>query len=96
MLWVDLDIAYSAFSMARADWFNGMIRQVAKKRENVTVVPWERIARKEKATRFDGIHYGQDGYRLRARVLTDALNERAHQVDPGAVVRPTLVPTPSP
>lgn len=76
VLWVDLDIAYSDFSMERADWFNEMIRKVAKERANVTVVPWERIARQEKAGRFDGIHYGPAGYRLRARTLTDALNER--------------------
>jgi lysophospholipase L1-like esterase len=96
VLWVDLDIAYSQFSMQRADWFNGMIRAVAKQRPNVTVVPWEKIARQEKAARFDGIHYGQDGYRLRARVLTDALNERVRQVDPGtgASTYPLSTPTP--
>lgn len=81
VLWVDLDIAYSDFSMRRADWFNGMIRRVAKKRPNVTVVPWERIAREAKAGRFDGIHYGTRGYRLRGRELTKALNARAEKVD---------------
>ncbi len=52
VLWVDLDIAYSQFSMQRADWFNGMIRTVAKDRPNVMVVPWEKIARQEKAAAF--------------------------------------------
>src|SRR6056297_982617 len=81
VLWVDLDIAYSTFSMTRADWFNKMIRQVAKDRPNLKVVPWEKIARQENAARFDGIHYGTSGYRLRARTLTDALDERARKVD---------------
>jgi lysophospholipase L1-like esterase len=96
VLWVDLDIAYSPFSIERADWFNGMIRKVAKKRENVSIVPWERIARKEKAARFDGIHYSTQGYRLRANALTDALNARAQNVDVSSVGSPILTPTPTP
>lgn len=81
VLWVDLDIAYSEFSIARANWFNDMIREVAQQRPNVKVVPWKKIARAEKVGRFDGIHYGPQGYRLRARTLTDALNERALATD---------------
>ncbi len=81
VLWVDLDIAYSAFSSRRADWFNGMIRRVAKGRPNVTVVPWERIARSAKAGRFDGIHYGPRGYRLRGQEIARALDARAEKVE---------------
>lgn len=81
VLWVDLDIAYSEFSMQRADWFNDMIRKVAKQRPNLTVVPWERVAREEKAARFDGIHYDTPGYRLRSRALTDALDQIARRGD---------------
>lgn len=81
VLWVDLDIDYSAFSIERAAWFNKMIRQVTKNKPNVTVVPWEKTARKNDTYRFDGIHYGPQGYRFRARTLTDALNERALEVD---------------
>jgi lysophospholipase L1-like esterase len=80
VLWVDLDIAYSTFSMTRADWFNKMIRQVAKDRSNLKVVPWEKIARQENAARFDGIHYGTSGYKLRARELTDALDKHARSL----------------
>ena len=80
VLWVDLDIAYSTFSMTRADWFNKMIRQVAKDRPNLKVVPWEKIARQENAARFDGIHYGTSGYKLRARELTDALDKHARSL----------------
>lgn len=81
VLWVDLDIDYSAFSIERAAWFNKMIRQVTKDRPNLKIVPWEKIARKNDAYRFDGIHYGTSGYTLRARELTDALNDRANAVD---------------
>lgn len=90
VLWVDLDVDHSDFSSRRADWFNGMIRTVAGQRPNVTVVPWERVARKARAGRFDGIHYGTSGYRLRAATLADALNERVRQVD-----RRTASPSPA-
>lgn len=88
VLWVDLDVAYSAFSTARARWFNQLIREVARGRNNVTVVPWERYARERKAARFDGIHYGERGYRLRAQALTEALNRRARPL-------PTVSPSAS-
>ena len=81
VLWVDLDVDYSTFSSTRADWFNKMIRDVARGRPNVKIVPWEKTARSEKAYRFDGIHYGSSGYRLRGRFLTDALDKRAQVVD---------------
>ncbi len=81
VLWVDLDIDYSAFSSKRADSFNGMIRRVAEDRPNVTVVPWERIARSAKAGRFDGIHYGPRGYRLRGQEIAKALDARAERAD---------------
>ena len=89
VLWVDLDIAYSNFSMQRAEWFNKMIRQVAEDRANLEVVPWEKIARDEKAARFDGIHYETSGYRLRARALTDALDRRAVEVGTPVTATPT-------
>lgn len=95
VLWVDLDVAYSEFSMRRADWFNGMIRKVARSRPNVTVVPWERIAREAKAGRFDGIHYGARGYRLRGEELAKALDARAEKVD-RAAARSVVTPSPSP
>jgi len=81
VLWVDLDVDYSTFSSTRADWFNKMIRTVARDRSNVKVVPWEKAARSAKAYRFDGIHYGTSGCRLRGHFLTDALDERARKVD---------------
>ena len=95
VLWVDLDVAYSEFSMRRADWFNGMIRKVARSRPNVKVVPWERIAREAKAGRFDGIHYGAPGYRLRGQELAKALDARAEKVD-RAAARSVVAPSPSP
>lgn len=81
VLWVDIDTKFSSFSIRRAAWFNKMIRDVARDRPNVKVVPWKRIAREANAYRYDGIHYGKSGYKLRARELTDALNARARKVD---------------
>lgn len=103
VLWVDLDVAHSAFSTARAAWFNRMIRDVAKDRPNVTVVPWERLARERRVGRFDGIHYGADGYRLRAKVVTDSLNKRARAVaraaaaaQPASSMKPVPLVSPTP
>ena len=84
VLWVDLDVDYSTFSSTRADWFNKMIRKVARDRANVKVIPWEKTARSEKAYRFDGIHYGTTGYRLRGRFLTDALDKHARVLERNA------------
>ena len=79
VLWVDLDVDHSTFSRSRALWFNDMIRRVAADRPNLTVVPWRRIARAERADRYDGIHYGSSGYRLRARTVAAALDEVARE-----------------
>ncbi len=89
VLWVNLDVDYSSFSHARAQWFNAMIRDVAADRPNVTVVPWRRVARAERAGRFDGIHYGSFGYRLRAATVTKSLNALARSA-------PESSPSPSP
>ncbi len=101
VLWVDLDVDHSAFSSSRAQWFNGMIREVAEKRTNVTVIPWRRVARAASAGRFDGIHYGPSGFRLRALTVTKALNVagRANPVPsprPTPAATPTDMPTPDP
>ncbi len=99
VLWVDLDVDYSSYSRSRALWFNGMIRQVAAKHANVTVLPWRRVARGANAGRFDGIHYGSYGYRLRAKTVVAALDKlgRARPVPtPSATPMPTSpMPTPS-
>ena len=77
VLWVNLDVDYSAYSASRALWFNAMIQREAAARDNLTVVPWRRIARAERAGRFDGIHYGSFGYRLRARTVAEAVDDLA-------------------
>ena len=79
VLWVDLDVDYSAYSASRALWINDMIRREAASRENLTVVPWRRIARAERAGRYDGIHYGPSGYRLRASVVAKAVDDLARR-----------------
>lgn len=81
VLWVNLDVDFSAFSARRADWFNAMIRRVAAERSNVRVVAWERRARAARAWRSDGIHYGPAGYRLRAAVIVAALNVPARPLN---------------
>jgi lysophospholipase L1-like esterase len=80
VLWVNLDVDYSAYSASRALWFNDMIRREAATRDNLTVVPWRRIARAERAGRFDGIHYGSFGYRLRARTVAEAVDDLARRL----------------
>jgi len=95
VLWVDLDVDHSAFSSSRAQWFNRMIREVADDRANVTVVPWRRVARAASAGRFDGIHYGPGGFRLRAQTVVKALN-KAGRAHPAPAPRPTVTPVPAP
>lgn len=80
VLWVDLDVDYSSYSASRALWINDMIRREAASRENLTVVPWRRIARAERAGRYDGIHYGPAGYRLRAAVVAEAVDDLARRL----------------
>jgi hypothetical protein len=94
VLWVDLDVDHSAFSRSRGQWFNRMIRVVADQRSNVTVIPWRRVARAAHAGRFDGIHYGPHGFRLRAKTVTKALNAAGRAL-PAPAPRPTPAPTPT-
>ena len=79
VLWVNLDVDYSSYSASRALWINEMIQREAAKRDNLTVVPWRRIARAERAGRYDGIHYGSSGYRLRAKVVAEAVDAQARR-----------------
>jgi lysophospholipase L1-like esterase len=79
VLWVDLDVDHSSFSRERAAWFNRFIRAEARMRDNLTVLDWERFARSKRAARYDGIHYGERGYRLRAEFLAQALDSQARR-----------------
>jgi len=92
VLWLDVDTTYSNFSIAAADWFNAMIRRVANEYPNVKVVPWKRTARTAGVKRPDGIHYGPDGYRLRAQTVVEALNAAAR---PSASPLASSSPSPS-
>lgn len=100
VLWVDLDVDHSAFSRARADWFNRMIRSLAAKRPQLTVVDWEKKARGARAWRSDGIHYGAAGYRLRAQVVAEAVNRLGAREVPSSPSVPdstaSPIPTPPP
>lgn len=99
VIWVDLHLTRSAWLNARADWFNAMIRRLADRRRNLTVVPWHRIARAHGIHGWDGIHYGPSGYRLRARTLIAALDAvgRRHPVAaPAPIAPPTPIATTDP
>jgi lysophospholipase L1-like esterase len=94
ILWVDLHLTRSAWLDARAAWFNGLLRELARTHPNLTVVGWHRVARAHGIHGWDGIHYGPYGYRLRARTVLAGLNEvgRRHPV----VARPAPMPAPTP
>lgn len=79
VLWVDLDVDHSSFTRERAAWFNRFIRAEARARSNLTVLGWEGFARSRRAARYDGIHYGERGYRLRAEFLARALDAQARR-----------------
>lgn len=81
VLWVDLHINRSSWLNSRAAWFNAMMRDFARTRPNLTIVPWHRVATKAGIRGFDGIHYGNYGYRLRARTLVDAIDTRARKLN---------------
>lgn len=99
IIWVDLHLTRSAWLNVRADWFNALLRQWERKRDNLTVIGWHRVARAHGIRGWDGIHYGPAGYRLRARTVVDrldAVGRRHPSPAPGPVARPAPVATPSP
>jgi len=89
VVWVDLDVDYSSYSRSRALWINGMIRRLAAERDNLTIVPWRTIARAQHAPRFDGIHYLDRGYRLRAKTVTAAVNKVGERIPAAPATEPT-------
>ncbi len=74
VLWVDLHLTRSAWLDARAARFNAMLRAQARRRPNLTVVGWHAVANAHHIRGWDGIHYGPDGYRLRAQVVGRAVD----------------------
>ena len=77
VLWVDLHLTRSAWLDARAARFNALLRAHAARRPNLTVVGWHRVAAAHRIRGFDGIHYGPSGYRLRAQVVSAAIDRLA-------------------
>jgi lysophospholipase L1-like esterase len=93
VLWVDLHLTRSAWLDARAAWFNDLLHRIERKRPNLTVVDWHRVARAKGIRGWDGIHYGPYGYRLRAATVLKALDVAGRRVP----VPPTpSLPTPAP
>lgn len=80
VLWVDLHLTRSAWLNARAARFNAMLREQAEHRRNLTVVSWHRVAAAHRIHGWDGIHYGPGGYRLRARVVSAAVDAVAKRL----------------
>lgn len=74
ILWVDLHLTRSAWLDARAARFNALLRAQARARPNLTVIGWHRVAAAHRIGGGDGIHYGPRGYRLRARVIAQAVS----------------------
>ncbi|MFN8171129.1 MAG: GDSL-type esterase/lipase family protein [Candidatus Nanopelagicales bacterium] len=74
VLWVDLHLTRSAWLDARAARFNAMLRDQARHRPNLTIVGWHRVAAAHRIRGWDGIHYGPSGYRLRAKVVSAAVD----------------------
>ncbi len=94
VLWVDLHLTRSAWLDARAAWFNDLLRRLEAQRPNLTVVNWHRVARANGIRGWDGIHYGPDGYRLRAATVLRAL-DAAGRRDPIDEPRAVDAPTPA-
>ena len=80
VMWVDLHLTRSAWLDARADWFNGVVNRLARKHPNLTVVHWHKVATKAGIRGFDGIHYSDSGYRLRARTVVERINAQARRL----------------
>ena len=81
VLWVDLHLTRSPWLNARAAWFNAMMREMARIRPNLTVIPWHRVAEAAGIRGGDGIHHGERAYRLRARTVSSAIDERARDLE---------------
>jgi hypothetical protein len=80
VLWVDLHLTRSAWLNARAAWFNDLLHRLAKQYPTLTVVRWHDVARAHGIQGLDGIHYGPQGYRLRAKTVAqwlDTVGDRA-------------------
>lgn len=62
------------FSKVKQRWFNDTLARLASTRSNLTVVPWDQIARREKIRLSSPIHYTTRGYQLRTEATVNALN----------------------
>jgi len=80
VLWVDLHLTRSAWLNARAVWFNNLLHRLAKDHPNLTVVAWHKVAKAHDIHGYDGIHYGPQGYQLRARTVAEWLDRVGNRV----------------
>lgn len=80
ILWVNLHITRSAWLDARAERFNDLLDRWDRRLDNLTVIDWHKVARAHRIRGWDGIHYGADGFRLRAQTVAKALDARARSL----------------
>lgn len=62
-------------SRAREVWFNKLLTDQARQRDNLVVLDWAEYARARKVHSRDGVHYRADGSKTRAEALRATLAE---------------------
>jgi len=88
VVWINTHFAGGlAPSRAREAWFNGLLRDQARQRDNLVVLDWAQYARARGIRTRDGVHYRADGSKARAEalraVLADVLAKRGVTQPPG-------------
>jgi hypothetical protein len=64
-------------SRAREAWFNGLLVDQARERDNLVVLDWAKYAREIGVRSRDGVHYRSDGSKARAEALRAILADVA-------------------
>lgn len=76
VVWINMHFAGGlAPSRARETWFNGLLREQARQRDNLVVLEWAEYARANGVRSRDGVHYPSSGSQARAEALRAALAE---------------------
>jgi len=76
VVWINMHFAGGlAPSRAREAWFNGLLRDQARQRDNLVVLDWAEYARANGVRSRDGVHYPAAGSKVRAEALREILAE---------------------
>ncbi len=74
VVWINMHFAGGlAPSRARETWFNGLLQDQARRRDNLVVLDWADYARAANVRTRDGVHYPAAGSKVRAEALRAAL-----------------------